>query len=485
MLNCHPDESNVNNEMTDIINKYSIEGRKVVTDKLMDHLEDKYETKKWIVIVHPETGAQNDVYSALSGGFHSVSAKGMAAIAISIDRASILDSVPLKDFQFPIETVSNILQNPPSIGYSLKPKSAARDVHEYLSLYLKPLRNQFIIETLVIETPCKSSEDEVKKIVFVVSSNDTVLTQFLNNGSCINNVVLLIPVNPILSRNSSISYNLNTKTLSSVHPDCNNQTEFNSNQNGLLRNEYGQAYLSVQGDSSQEAASIILESEWRNTTGQRWRFIDNQLRNDFGKCLTAWTEQLWSWNNLYQYDCHSDWAGQTWYRHGFQIVNGFNLCLTYESTKNGPMYVVQKLCDTTPPFLWYNSDTSCEDAVIIPSSTTGSRPLRNEFSREYLSVYENEDYVSHKPWSNQPGQKWKFVDGQLRNDHNKCLMVGKGWYVLQVDCSSGSVKAKTWTLNEKRQLISDGGYCLTVDGDTKGYVLISYCKDDPKYRWWY
>ena len=272
--------------------------------------------------------------------------------------------------------------------------------------------------------------------------------------------------------------------LLDLHCISRNDTDSGVNQTGLLRNEYGQAYLSVQGDSNQEATSIILESKWRNTTGQRWRFIDNQLRNDFGKCLTAWTEQSWY---LYQYDCHSDWAGQTWYRHGFQIVNGFNMCLSYEGKKDGrSMYVVQDLCDSTPPFLWYDWDTSCEDAVIIPSSTTGSRPLRNEFSREYLSVYENEDYVSHKPWSNQPGQKWKFVDGQLRNDHNKCLMVGKGWYVLQVDCSSGSVKAKTWTLNEKRQLISDGGYCLTVDGDNKGYVRIdSYCKDDPKYRWWY
>jgi hypothetical protein len=356
----------------------------------------------------------------------------------------------------------------------LKPKRAARDVHEYLSLYLKPLRNQFIIESLVIQTPCQSSEEEMKKIVTVVISNGTEYSQIINDhGSCIGHFILIVPVNSSPSNSSQIAI-----AEPSVHQDCDNQVYSNANQTELLRNEFGQAYLSVQGDSSQEAASIILESEWKNYTGQRWRFVDNQLKNELGKCLTAWKIQSWY---LYQYDCHSDWAGQKWYRHGFQIVNGFDMCLAYEGTKSEIMYVVQDLCDSTPPFLWYNWDTSCEDAIVIPSSSVDGRPLRNEFSREYLSVYEDGVYVFHKPWSNQPGQKWKFVDGQLRNDRNKCL-VGKGWYVLQVDCATLSVK--TWTFNEKRQIVSASGYCLSV-GDKFGYVLNNYCKDEPEYRWWY
>jgi hypothetical protein len=479
MLNCHPDEDNVPNEMRDVIKEYWTQGREVVTDALLQFLEDKYETKKWIVIVLPETGSQSDVYSAISGGFHSVSEKGMSAIAISVDRALILDWVPLKEFQMPIETVNNIFQNPPGIGFSLKPKRAARDVHEYLSLYLKPLRNQFIIESLVIQTPCQSSEEEMKKIVTVATSNGTENSQIINDhGGCIGHFILIVPV-------SSSHINSSLIAEPSVHQDCVNQVDFNaSNQTGLLRNEFGQAYLSVLGDSSLEAASIFLKSEWRNTTGQRWRFVDNQLKNDFGKCLTAWDIQSWSLY-LYQYDCHSDWAGQKWYRHGFQIVNGFNMCLSYKSSKSGLMYVVQDLCDSTPPFLWYNWDTACEDAIVIPSSSVERRPLRNEFSREYLSVYEDGVYVFHKPWSNQPGQKWKFIDGQLRNDRNKCL-VGKGWYVHQVDCDDASSpsSAKKWTLNEKRQIVSASGYCLSV-GDKNGYVLNNNCKDEPEYRWWY
>jgi hypothetical protein len=205
MLNCHPDESQVNSEMRDIINNKWEEGREAVANIILQFLEDKYETKKWIVIVHPETGTQNNVYSAISGGFHSYSANSMVAIAISIDRALTLDRVILKDFQFPIETVNNIIQNPPGIGYSLKPKSAARDVHEYLSLYLKPFRNQFVIESLVIETPCKSSEEELKKIVTIVASNGTDFTQLFSNGNCIDNVVLFVPVNPIPNQNCSFS----------------------------------------------------------------------------------------------------------------------------------------------------------------------------------------------------------------------------------------------------------------------------------------
>ena len=479
MMNCHPDESKVNNEISGIIENYWTKGREAVADNLLQFLEIKYETKKWIVLVHPETGAHSNVYSAVtSGGFHSVSSNRMIATAISIDRALNLDDLPLTDFQFPIETVNNFFQNPPTIGYSLKTISAARDVHEYLSLYLKLLRNQVMIESLVIETPCKSSEEEMNKIVIVVASNGTQRTQFINNGSCIENLVLLVPVNSI--HNSSTS-NLNADTLSSVHPDCNNQTDFNFNQNGLLRNEFGQGYLSVQGESSQEATSIILESEWRNTTGQRWQFINNQLKNEFGKCLTAWTEQSWY---LYQYDCHSDWAGQIWYRHGFQIINGFNMCLSFEGGKIffRKMFVIQDLCDSTPPFLWYDWDTTCWEAIISLSAVNESRALRNEFSKRYLSGYEDDSWAKHEPWSNQPGQNWEFVNGQLRNGNGKCL-TGKGWYVNQVDCTD-TVSTKTWSYNEKRQIASDDGYCLSV-GNTEGYVVYNYCKDDPEYRWWY
>jgi hypothetical protein len=463
-----------------------------VADTLLDFLTDKYDTRKWIVVILPTTGSKNQIYSAQSGGFHTASANGTFAAAISVEQTLSVEmstqvNAYLEKFKFPLETINNVNRFPIRLGYSLRPKERAHDVHKHLVRHLAPLRtnSQLIIESLVAETPCTTSIEKIKEFVTIVASNNTENMQFTNNDSCINHIILVVPsMKPaatlIMNNALTTISDPPSSGLLDLHCNLRNDTDSGVNQTGLLRNEYGQAYLSVQGDSNQEAASIILESEWRNTTGQRWRFVDNQLRNDFGKCLTAWTEQSWY---LYQYDCHSDWAGQTWYRHGFQIVNGFNMCLSYEGKKDGrSMYVVQDLCDSTPPFLWYDWDTTCWEAIISLSAVNESRALRNEFSKRYLSGYEEESWAKHEPWSNQPGQNWEFVNGQLRNGNGKCL-TGKGWYVNQVDCTD-TVSAKTWTYNEKRQIASDDGYCLSV-GNTEGYIVYNYCKDDPEYRWWY
>jgi hypothetical protein len=56
-----------------------------------------------------------------------------------------------------------------------------------------------------------------------------------------------------------------------------------SNEPGLLRNELNQAYLSVYDDRNQESLPIILDRVWRNSSGQRWRFVNCQLINDHGQ----------------------------------------------------------------------------------------------------------------------------------------------------------------------------------------------------------
>ena len=126
------------------------------------------------------------------------------------------------------------------------------------------------------------------------------------------------------------------------------------NQMSSLRNELGRVYLSAKEVS--EGAVIDSELEFKNSPSQRWRFVNNQLVNGNGKCLTAWTKRSWY---LYQYDCHPDWAGQIWIRHGLQIVNGFRLCLAFENSSD----VVQNHCDSTSQFLWYtNWETYNKDA---------------------------------------------------------------------------------------------------------------------------
>jgi hypothetical protein len=186
---------------------------------------------------------------------------------------------------------------------------------------------------------------------------------------------------------------------------------------------------------------------------------------------------------------------QTWRRTGLQIVTYSinplkarlynDLCLTFVGSKDDDvMYAVLDKCDFTPPFLWYDWDLDCEDAAHKnhTDASNGSRSLRNEFSRRYLSVYESEDYWHHRPWSNHPGQNRKFVHGQLRNNFGKCL-AGNGWYDLLVECSAGISNSKRWTYNEKRQIVSAEGFCFSV-GDKSGYVIYNYCKNDPEHRWY-
>lgn len=140
------------------------------------------------------------------------------------------------------------------------------------------------------------------------------------------------------------------------------------NDNGLLRNEFGQAYLSVQGDSCQDGAYVILDRQWRNSSGQRWKFINNQLANDHGKCLTVSTLSSF----LFQRSCNFSYTAynkmrQTCRRKGLQIVTNNinplrarllnNMFLAFVGSKDDDtMYAILEKCDFAPPFLWYDWD---------------------------------------------------------------------------------------------------------------------------------
>ena len=470
VFQCQMNERNVAEEMKIVIkdNFTPTQGWKNISDIseiLLNFLDDKYEIKKWVVIVSPETGDLNEVYSVQSAGFHTASSNGIFAAAISFYPApELLTKVNahMKDFKFPIESYYYV-----DISYRLSEKAPARDVYDYLNRYMSPLRtnrSDAIIESLVIETPCTATEKAFNDFVAVTSSNVTGYVAINNKGNCINHLVVIVPVKPF-----------NSSATGAQDLKCYNDGV----QNGLLRNEFGQAYLSVLGDSSQEEAFMILDRAWKNSTGQRWKFVNNQLVNEHGKCLTAW--KLTS-TYLYQYNCRIDWMGQIWYRQGLNIVNGFNLCLAYKSTPNDPvMYLVQAQCDSTPPYLWYEWDADCEDAMVIPSIGSDSRPLKNEFSRRYLTAY-NEGNLLNEPWNNEAGQNWMFVNSHLTNDYGKCL-AGNGKYVWLVDCKKQTDPTTMWNYNEKFQIVSNySGYCLST-GNTDGSILYNSCSDTPEYRW--
>ena len=466
VFQCQMNERNVAEEIRIVINNNFTQGRQNIAKILLNFLDDKYDMKRWIVVVSPDTGDSSKVYSIQSAGFHTASSNGIFAAAISFYPSPELITevnARMKDFKFPIESYYYL-----DVSYRLREKASARDVYDYLNRYMSPLRtsrSEAVIESIVVETPCTATEEAFKIFVTVTSSNDTGYLALNNKGNCINHLVVIVPVKPF-----------NSSATGAQDLKCYNDGV----QNGLLRNEFGQAYLSVLGDSSQEEAFMILDRAWKNSTGQRWKFVNNQLVNEHGKCLTAW--KLTS-TYLYQSNCRIDWMGQIWYRVGLNIVNGFNLCLAYKSTPNDPvMYLVQAQCDSTPPYLWYEWDADCEDAMVIPSIGSDSRPLKNEFSRRYLTVY-NDGYALNEPLNNEAGQNWKFVDNQLTNDYGKCL-AGRRQYVLQVDCEPKTDPSTMWNYNEKRQIVSNSsGYCLST-GNADGCILYTSCSDTPEYRWW-
>ena len=76
-------------------------------------------------------------------------------------------------------------------------------------------------------------------------------------------------------------------------------------KSGMLRNAFSQGYLSVVNDPKEMHGTCVI-LDWRNSTGQKWRFINGRLRNGHGHCLTIKPNNY----TLYQYRCVTDWPKQ-------------------------------------------------------------------------------------------------------------------------------------------------------------------------------
>ena len=334
---CRDNMMNVPEEMQKLMK--TLKDRKTIADALLRHLEGKYYNKKWFVVVHDGVQSYN-----LSEGFYTASVDGGTfAAAISVDRVDAQGFSPLADkrlneFKFPIKMANQKL-------ISIE---EADEIHKHLNRFLAPVwtDGQMGIQSIVIVTPCGKRMDDY--VSFVKSKDFNGDKKISNQDECANKHIIIIPV-PV-QKHDFLMPNSQSK--------CSNHLT-NIQQSGWLRNEIdgkATAYLSVEGDSAAEGTYVILDSARRNVTGQKWTFVNKQLRNANGKCLTAWTEQSWY---LYQYDCRSDWAGQIWIRNGLQIFNGFGYCLTSQRWKND--YVVQHNCDSTSSFIWYDWDVECEE----------------------------------------------------------------------------------------------------------------------------
>jgi hypothetical protein len=118
-------------------------------------------------------------------------------------------------------------------------------IHKNLHLFLTPVRKRFVVETLVVETHCTSTEEEFDEIVTIVGSNGTQwrwksdeFDNYGKTGWCIDPLVIVVPVNSSSAWNSSMS----TSTFDELenYESCENQ---DAETFGLLRNEFGQAYI--------------------------------------------------------------------------------------------------------------------------------------------------------------------------------------------------------------------------------------------------
>ena len=306
---------------------------RVIAGALLQYLEENYPTKKWMVIVLPiPSGQQTNIH--YSKGFYVARSKDTFAAAISVDGTDLPDFTDdanslLRDFRLPLETITKIDQ----MEFGLRAKDGAQNYHQHFDRFLIPLwtNGRLGVESMSITTPCITSEKKTEDYVAILTSKGFKWKRITNHDECDNKQLIVVP---------------NLEEIASQKPS--------TQCNKTLLNEFAQSYLSVEGDSKEEGSYVTLDRFWRNATGQRWKFVNNQLVNN-GKCLTAWTERSWY---LYQYDCHPDWAGQIWIRHGLQIVNGFRFCLAVRE-EGSAVRVVQDLCDSTPPFIWYNLDASC------------------------------------------------------------------------------------------------------------------------------
>ena len=509
------DEQHVQEEMRKIMKENAHVNRDKVASALLNHLQNKYDYKAWFVLVMPEV---EQGHMAHSGGFHSVTEQGRLAVTVSQDK----DAFSKFNENFVADRLKNDLYSPSSsknygllwpvtkVGLStikflndaLSWKKSSwftiatdalaaggiisggkeiydnyhdeenvgeiDEIHEHFHRYLPWLQyySGSAVETLVVRTPCISYEELKEKIVATVRTANARGVEFplKKEENCVKQLVMVVP----------------TKALpADAVPKC-------ETNKLMLRNGLTQGYLST--ESNEKDAYIRLNKPWKNLSGQRWRFDGNQLKNDYGKCVTKAITSTY----VYQSDCDPKNQNQHWVRRGLHIASASGGCLSsYIHEKDDIYAIYSKSCENTEEFMWYDWDVDCEDSLFFPP-ISGSRPLVNKFSRRYLTA--GSTYAEKKAWSDKSSQYWHFVDGELRNGQGNCLTGKKSWlprslqtrWYVQTNekCTSTSInKAQRWNYNEnKKQIISEEGYCLSVATEDD-YVIYDDCKDREE-QWW-
>ena len=100
VFHCRMDERMIPDEMLHFIETISVSSRNETAYAILHFLEDKYDTKKWLVITISESDVKSgSIHTARSGGFHTASANGMFTLAISNGAHTLDELISLSTLQ--------------------------------------------------------------------------------------------------------------------------------------------------------------------------------------------------------------------------------------------------------------------------------------------------------------------------------------------------------------------------------------------------
>lgn len=508
LFECQMDESQIEDEMKTILQTelslhplFSIRRNQDAARSILRFLEDKYDSKLWTVFVVTGESLSHltfgkDYSFRISEGFRLARVNTTMAGAVSVDRIHVdhlsqTTAIYMKQFGFPMKAYEETL---------FLSSAYLNDAKYHLDEYLNVMRIKIVTEYLTILYSPSESDDvtKIRRVVIVESEGSPNFHIGEQDSEGILTAVV-VPVRPTQLLHS----------WSSLSEEHRQPCEYDVNVTDIgrpLRSQANSMYITVQGNSKEDGAYIILDQEWRNETGQRWRLVDNQLRNDHGKCLSAWYRIH---ARLYQYDCKRNWTEQQWFRHGLQIVNGYQQCLTLHDDNSlrrnydtSTFYPYHDYCkDNLIAMYWNDWHWNCP-VDLNYRTPEGATTLANAFSKRYLTIPDifvrNEG--EHRPWMNQLGQYWFVTNGTLLSTGGECLAPyikvtmkpplfphlydydmerrTLNVYLVRHDCQQ-----HRWIFNQQGQLVyTKYGMCLTALGYSQEVQLVK-CDGHADQRW--
>jgi hypothetical protein len=196
VIKCQADERNVSDEMRQIMKATLTPGKQNMANALLNFLEEKYDTKMWIVLVE-----KKGKIATWTAGFHQALVRSDVAFAISVDPREMsfpgfkkLLDTSLKYFQFPVWCLPDRCSCSSSV-----------EIEKYLNRFLIPLRANSEVEMKILAF----ADDDMgwQELIFVFSKDLANYTGKVwihtNKGKNCNHWVFVIATRPAITFNPS------------------------------------------------------------------------------------------------------------------------------------------------------------------------------------------------------------------------------------------------------------------------------------------